>query len=197
MKNSFIPLAYNFWNTVQILVEQMENSGNKTMFHLNVIESETEEETEERINKIFQKNDNNIGIPIMFNFYHGLELFMKGLLEIENINLLELNHNLEDLYKELKANESKYTPSLIRLLKSHIYNAKYFNPFFESNNIKVKDFYIALKYPQDKNCNIPFKYYTIRGKEEETLKIYKAMSEATINFRDEILKWSNFKKQNL
>jgi hypothetical protein len=195
MKNTFIPLAYNFWNIVHLLVEQMENSGNKTMIFSDYKEGQAGEEIERQINETFKKNDYNIGVPIMFNFYHGLELFMKGLLEIENITLDRTYHNLQDLYKQIKANESKYTPSLIQLLKSHIYNAKSFNQFFESNNIKVNDFYIGLKYPQDKNGEKQFKYFKIRGKEGETLKIYKAMSKATLDFRDEVVMWLKSKRQ--
>lgn len=195
MENSFMPLAYNFWSIVQLLVEQMEKSGNKTMVISDYINSESEEERDKKADEVFKRNDNNVGIPIMFNFYHGLELFMKGLLEVEHITLDKKDHNLQNLYKKIKANESKYTPSLIDLLKSHIFDAKSLNPFFESNNIGVNDFYIGLRYPKNKLGDKQFKYYTIRGKQEETFKIYKAMSDATHDFREEVVKWLRSKRE--
>lgn len=195
MKNTFIPLAYNFWNVVQLLVQQMEKHGNTTEIYLDYIEEESEVDGDAKVNEIFKQNDNNIGVAVMFNFYHGLELFMKGLLQVENIILDKSDHNLQNLYKQIKASESKYTSSLIQLLKDHIYNAKSFNPFFESNNINVNDFYIGLRYPQNKDGDKHFKYFTIRGKEEETFKIYKAMSDATHNFREEVVKWLRSKRK--
>lgn len=189
MKNTFIPLAYNFWNVVQLLVKQMECSGNKTSIFSDYIEGETEEESNKRVNEVFKRNDNNIGIPIMFNFYHGLELFMKGLLEVEKISLDNIGHNLEDLYKKIKINEKKYSQPLVELLKEHIYNSNAYNPFFKSNNITVNKFYIALKYPQNKQGNKQYKYYEIRGKQDKSLKIYKELSKATVDLKNEIKNW--------
>lgn len=195
MKNTFIPLAYNFWNVVQLLVEQMEQRGNKTGRCVDYDSIIDHEEHEQEFNDMMKRNDDNIGVAVMFNFYHGLELFMKGLVQVENIILDKSDHNLQDLYKQIQANKSKYTSSLIQLLKDHIYNAKSFNPFFESNNINVNDFYIGLRYPQNKDGNKQFKYFTIRGKEEETFKIYKAMNDATHNFREEVVKWLRSKRK--
>jgi uncharacterized protein YfkK (UPF0435 family) len=128
-------------------VEQMQTSGNKWSIPSDVNENESQEEEEKRLNEIFKRNDNNIGIPVMFNFYHGLELFMKGLLEQEDISLDKTNHNLKDLYKIIKENESRYPVSLIQVLKRHICEASSYNPFFKDNGITVNQFYLRLKYP--------------------------------------------------
>jgi hypothetical protein len=189
MKNRFIPIALHFWNIVQLLVEQMQTSGNKWSIYSNVNEDESQEEEEKRLNEIFTRNDNNIGIPVMFNFYHGLELFMKGLLELENISLDKTNHNLKDLYKIIKENESSYPVSLIQVLKKHICDASSYNPFFKDNGITVNQFYLGLKYPQSKDGSKKYNYASIRGKEEETLKIYLAMNAAINELKEEMQKW--------
>jgi hypothetical protein len=189
MKNTFIPIALHFWNIVQLLVAQMQTSGNKWSIYANVNEDESQEEEEKRLNEIFKRNDNNLGVPLMFNFYHGLELFMKGLLELENISVDKTNHNLKDLYKRIKENESRYPVSLIQVLKKHIYNEKSYNPFFKDNNMDVNDFYIGLKYPQSKDGSKKYNYASIRGKEEETLKIYLAMNAAINELKEEMQKW--------
>ena len=201
MKNTFIPIALHFWNIVQLLVEQMQTSGNKWSIYADVNEDESQEEEEEeeeekRINEIFTRNDNNIRIPVMFNFYHGLELFMKGLLELENISLDKTNHNLKDLYKIIKENESRYPVSLIQVLKKHIYNQKSYNPFFKDNDMNVNDFYIGLKYPQNRDGSKKYNYASIRGKQEQTLKIYLAINDAIIELKEEMQKWRLSKNDN-
>jgi len=183
MKNRFIPIALHFWNIVQLLVEQMQTSGNKWS-----IQDDYSEE-DNGVNEIFKRNDISLGGPLMFNFYHGLELFMKGLLELENISLDKTNHNLKDLYKIIKENESRYSVSLIQVLKKHIYNQKSYNPFFKDNDMDVNDFYIGLKYPQNRDGSKEYNYASIRGKEEETLKIYLAMNGAINELKEEMQKW--------
>jgi uncharacterized protein YfkK (UPF0435 family) len=167
----------------------MQTSGNKWSIPSDVNEDESQEEEEKRINEIFTRNDNNIGIPVMFNFYHGLELFMKGLLEQEDISLDKTNHNLKDLYKIIKENEAHFTPSLLRVLKKHIYNEKSYNPFFKDNGITVNQFYLGLKYPQSKDGSKEYNYASIRGKQKQTLKIYLAMNDAIIELKEEMQKW--------
>lgn len=187
-----MPIAHNFWNVVHLLVEQMEQTGNKTSFYTDFNPNETEDESKKRTDNVFNRNDNNIGIPLMFNFYHGLELFMKGLLEVEGIPLpVNSGHNLQELYKTIKENEKNYSHSLIELLKKHIYNSSDFNPFFESNDIKPNQFYLGLKYPYDKESGKKYNYSKIRGGEEETLKIYQSLRNATIEFVNELKKWRN------
>jgi hypothetical protein len=168
----------------------MQTSGNKWSIYANVNEEEGQKKVEEeRLNEIFTRNDNNIGIPVMFNFYHGLELFMKGLLELEDISLDKTNHNLKDLYKIIKENESRYPVSLIQVLKKHIYNEKSYNPFFKDNGITVNQFYLGLKYPQSKDGSKKYNYASIRGKQEQTLKIYLAMNAAINGLKEEVQKW--------
>ena len=188
MKNRFIPIALQFWNIVQLLVAQMQTSGNKWSIPSDVNEDESQEE-EKRLNEIFKRNDNNIGIPVMFNFYHGLELFMKGLLQVENITLDRTDHDLQALYKKIKEHEAHYTPSLLRVLKKHIYNEKSYNPFFEDNKISVNQFHLGLKYPQSKDGSKEYNYASIRGKQEKTLKIYLAMEDAINELKEEMQKW--------
>jgi predicted translin family RNA/ssDNA-binding protein len=114
---------------------------------------------------------------------------MKGLLELENISLDKTNHNLKDLYQIIKEHEAHYTPSLLRVLKKHIYNASSYNPFFEDNKISVNQFYLGLKYPQSKDGSKEYNYASIRGKQEQTLKIYLAMEDAINELKEEMQKW--------
>ena len=75
---SYINLGYNFLQVVVNSIEEMEKQSNA-----NVIFSYSYDSDEQGwldYEKKTRWNDNNIGIPILFNFFHGVELVLKGLI---------------------------------------------------------------------------------------------------------------------
>jgi hypothetical protein len=181
MKNTFLPMAFTFWNLVRNAVEEMEKQGNK-----NCIVSDYKDQID--FKELTKWNDQNIGIPLLFNFYHGLELYMKGLLEVQEIEI-KANHNLKDLYQEVKSNETVYTKEIINLLKEQVFHASTYNPFLEDNNEEISKFYDFFRYPISKNMDKNYSYGKIRGKEQKTLQIYNAVRKATIDLQNAIVKW--------
>lgn len=183
--SAFISLAYNYWQLVRNSIEEMELQGNK-----NLITSVYKEETADNWMFYEEKtkwNDQNIGIPILFNFYHGLELFMKGLLELKNINF-DTNHNLHQLYQVIKDNEQVFDKKIVNRLKKKIFDFEELKDFFNDNKINVSKFYDCFKYPVS-NSNINYYYGSVRGKTESTLKIYKKIHMATIDFWNIMVMW--------
>jgi hypothetical protein len=59
-------------------IEELEKQGNKNLlfFDGNLSEDESWLKYDQQTNW----NDNNIAIPVLFNFYHGIELVLKGLI---------------------------------------------------------------------------------------------------------------------
>jgi hypothetical protein len=181
MKNTFIPMAFTFWNLVRNSVEEMEKQGNKSS-----VKSTYEESVDFR--KLTKWNDQNIGIPVLFSFYHGLELYMKGLLEVNEIDI-KPTHNLKQLYENVKENEKAYSQEIISLLKEQVCNASTYNPFLEDNDEDVSKFYDFYRYPHSKNMEKIYSYKQIRGKEQQTLQIYNAVRKATIDLQNAIVNW--------
>ncbi|NRB60304.1 MAG: hypothetical protein HRU50_10270 [Winogradskyella sp.] len=184
----FINHAYNFWSAASILINEMVKTGNKNMVISKADNFKSEEEEEKHLQEIFERNADSIGIPIMFNFYHGVELYMKGIFQIAEITF-NSNHNLQDLYKLMKANEKQFQPNLLLLLKNLICNSNGFHPFFKKNNITVNDFYIALKYPRNKDGSMIYEYSKIRGSEPEIIEIYKNIEYSIKELKKQIKVW--------
>ncbi|WP_405369313.1 hypothetical protein [Nonlabens sp. Asnod2-A12] len=119
---------------------------------------------------------------------------MKGLLQERGIKF-GTNHNLEELYQSLKKHEDLYTPKLLKAIKNQVYNSDSFIPFFEVNQLKPKDFYIAFKYPVSSKGKI-FKYHMIRGKEQESLQVYQKIQVEIDELIGLLVEWNPRKKQN-
>ena len=188
--SKYISHSYNFWSLTRNSIEEMEKQGKKTIIVSEYSENITEKQSWKNYELLTNWNDQNIGIPVLFNFYHGLELFMKGLLEIKRITFETSKHNLKSLYEKLKNNEELYSAELISLLKKHIHNPEEYNNFFKDNNIEVNNFYECFRYPENSNKTIDYYYGNIRGKQEETLMLYKELKNATVDFYNALVKWN-------
>ena len=146
MNRDFLDLAYKFWKLTENAIEIMENTGNKDIVFTDggVPHYASWSDAEE----IFKWNANSIGIPVLFNFYHGVELFMKGFMLNEKI-LNDKSHKLSDMYNFLRSTNSAPKKVLI-ILKEIIYpKHNVLKVFFNQNDNKnnVDNFYILLKYP--------------------------------------------------
>lgn len=181
----YISLAYNYWQLVRNSVEEMELQENKT----SVIQEYDEENTNDwsYFEENTKWNDQNIGIPLLYNFYHGLELFMKGLLEL-NKSEIPKGHNLFKLYELLKTNEICYPKEMIRKLKSYVYDFKELNVFFNQNKIDSSKFYECFRYPINKE-NMNFYFGAIRGKQNVSFELYKKLHIGTIEFYNLLVQW--------
>ncbi|MEO9953494.1 hypothetical protein [Nonlabens sp.] len=187
-------MAHNFFNLVRNSIGEMTYQGNKNSITVDYDESLNEEEQDRAFDEQIKWNDNRIGIPILFNYYHGLELFMKGLLQERGISF-GTNHNLEELYQWLKTNEEMYTPKLLSAIKNQVYNSDNSIPFFEVNQLKPKDFYIAFKYPVSSNGKT-FKYHMIRGKEQESLQVYQKIQVGIDELIRLLVEWNLKRNEN-
>lgn len=187
----YISLAYNFWTLVRNSISEMEKQKNQHLVTSDYNEIETESEIWGRYYQKTNWNDNNIGVPILFNFYHGLKLYLKGLLEVAELEYEDRNHKLKSLFEIIKNNEVIFTPEIIGLLKKHIYQVNEYNPFFKENNIDVNMFYLAFKYPESINGEEKYFFGDIRGKGKKTLLINSEIKQATIDFYNAIVKWQN------
>ena len=142
-EDRYIILAYNFFQLAKEAINEMETQGNP---YLIIYGYEYNGDTEQNT----RWSDSNIGVPVLFNFYHGLELFMKGLQYRASSVSKSKDHNLQKLFSELVKSEYQIPKKLILLLKKYIYSENPFQRFFEDNGGTANDFYTFLKYPESK-----------------------------------------------
>ncbi|MFT6127951.1 MAG: hypothetical protein ACJAVA_002448 [Flavobacteriaceae bacterium] len=188
-KANYLGLAYQFWTLTRESINEMGKQGNEKLIMSLYDPNQTDEESHESYYQKTKWNDFNIGVPILFNFYHGLELCMKGLLQ--EINKLPTNktHLLTGYYNLIQENETEFIPELIMSLGKVLNRDNSFSNFFESNNSNVDQYYQLLRYPESyKGDNLYF-HGEIRGKEKVGLKNFESIKDNCVEIENAIMKW--------
>lgn len=143
---------HHYWETgiqylhiVESVAEKVVESGNK------FVVTSDEEVSAEEYEKQTMWADHNLAIPLLFNFYHGLEVLLKGFLVSTNLLKGNKNHKLTDLLNEF---EKEFNTTILSTLLKKYLNVESLNEPLKSfcieSSITVNDFYQALKYPENK-----------------------------------------------
>ncbi len=142
-RHNFVGLAYQFWNLTRESITEMEKLDNRKSIFSDYDSNVSEEESWKNYEFKTRWNDFNVGVPILFNFYHELELYMKGLLqEIGELKSSNLNHGLKDLLNEIVDNQDSLTNEIVELLEFHLGPKNPFQQFFVDNGGDVDKFYL-------------------------------------------------------
>lgn len=142
--SSYITLGYNFLQLTINSIDEMEKQGN----HHTIISdgNSSEQESWANYEEKTKWNDNNIAIPVLFNFYHGVELVLKGLNLICGSNELKHNHKLREHIKSLSLCSNPPDAILIAFFDDLL---KYDpNGFFKENKSNSNQFHILFRYPE-------------------------------------------------
>ena len=189
MNFNYIGITYQFWNLVRESINEMEKIKNVSLLisghDSNISDAESWEIYEEKT----KWNDFKIGVPVLFNYYHGLELLMKGLLQEINVEPRKKNHKLTEYYAQIIVHESKFTPEIINTLGQFLKKNNRFEKFFTDNGGSVDDFYIMLRYPGPIKENVHFGFRNIRGTDKKGLEKWLLLRDNTIEIKKGIEKW--------
>jgi hypothetical protein len=142
--SSYITLGYNFLQLTINSIDEMEKQGN----HHTIISdgNSSEQESWANYEEKTKWNDNNIAIPVLFNFYHGVELVLKGLYLICGSNELKHSHKLREHIKSLSLCSNPPDDILIAFFDDLL---KYDpNGFFKENKSNSNQFHILFRYPE-------------------------------------------------
>lgn len=136
--------AVQFLHLVESVLNESLKQKNANWYHGDPISSE---EFDHKTRWV----DFNLIRPVLFNFYHGLELLMKGLL-LTGGQQVDSNHRLNNLMGEVLA--SKNIPEDIKTtLQRHLESNSLLEPmksFVNQNNISFSKLYAYLRYPLNK-----------------------------------------------
>jgi hypothetical protein len=189
-RHNYIGLAYQFWNLTKESITEMENLDNRTMIISDYNPEISDDDSWTKYEHDTRWNDFHVGVPILFNFYHGLELLMKGLLqEIGKLQEVKMNHSLIDVFNNIADNEDSFTPEIIELIEYFIGPENPFHDFFESNDGSVDDFYIFLRYPSSKKGDKMYTFQKIRGNEQVGLDRFRRVRKGCIDLKQSIINW--------
>jgi hypothetical protein len=166
----------------------MEKQGNEKLIISLYDSNQTDQESHENYYQKTKWNDFNIGVPILFNFYHGLELCMKGLLQEVGIKPTNKTHKLNGYFKLIKENKSLFIPEIITSIGKVLDENNPFSEFFKSNNSNVDNYYQLLRYPESIKGD-DFLHGEIRGKEKIGLKNFESIKNGCVEIENAIIKW--------
>jgi hypothetical protein len=141
----YLTLSQNFLYLVKASSQAIVESGNKL-----VSVTKKTGDTKAEHEKQTRWSDSNLGTPLLFNFYHGLELTLKGHILGQNKKTAR-THKLTELLELLPENR---TNEPIRLELEKWLRPSPDSPlgqFLAKNNLKIDDWYQALKYPELSN----------------------------------------------
>ncbi len=187
-KANYLGLSYQFWTLTKESINEMGKQGNKKLIMSLYDSNETDEQSHKNYYQKTKWNDFNIGVPILFNFYHGLELCMKGLLQ--EIGKIPTNktHKLSGYFQIISENDSVFIPEIIASIGKVLNSENPFYDFFKSNNSNVDNYYQLLRYPESIKGN-NFLHGEIRGREEIGLNNFNSIKNSCIEIENAIIKW--------
>jgi hypothetical protein len=185
--SSYITLGYNFLQMTINSIDEMEKRGNKSLIISDGCLSQ--QATEIYVSDITNWNDFTIGIPILFNFYHGVELVLKGLNLICGNNDVQYSHKLSDHVNSLRLCNNPPDAILLAFFEALL---KYDpNGFFEKNKSNSNQFYILFRYPEQsvKKTNQSVISSMLKSQEKLGLETYKEVRKYAKGVKENIQDW--------
>lgn len=117
-------------------------------------------------------SDHNLIIPVLFDFYHGLEVIFKGFL-ISFGHPIERNHKLSKLLTDF---ESCFPNHCIASIAGKYVKQDRLPPiiasFCNESGISIDEYYQALKYPESKSGTI-YEHYPLKYQDKSGLAFFE------------------------
>ena len=129
--------------------------------------------TEKDFNEKIKYCDYSIIYPLLFLFYHWIELILKGFLlvlvkedpETKKPDIKKIaHHNIIKLLKQFKENYPN-EKDIINFFEKYIEEnnmPSFLKDFFNKNKLSVKNYYTFFRYPLDKNFDLTCDYSSIK-----------------------------------
>jgi hypothetical protein len=187
MQPDYIGLGYRFLQMTVNAIDEMEKQGNKSTIWSDG--SLNEEDSWENYHNSTKWSDQNIAMPTLFNFYHGVELVLKGLIIRCGTNKIKKIHRLSELLGKL----SKCPVPPDQILQDFFRELLLFDPngFFEKNNSSSDKYYLLFRYPELINENEKQLVLTnmIQSQEELGLPAFLEVRRFAAGVRKNIIEW--------
>lgn len=176
---NFLTLSLKHLSLVRNVLEENIKQGN---LHFLISDREiSEEEYDQRT----RWSDFNI-FPVLFNFYHGLELLMKGFLILVDNYEVKPIHDFEKLLNDFRS----YYPSkkISDILTKYIevnQMPQLLSEWVEENKINISQLHELLEYPFDKTFNKKINYLKLKYQQDKGLSLAKQFVNDIENLQKE------------
>ena len=169
----FRSMGLRYLHFVRLIAEQVVNMRNKSV--ATWWGERTPQEEAEEFDRQTKWSDATVVEPLLFNFYHGLELLLKGFVLLESVP--DPNHRLTHLLKYFVAAYPSET-ELITLFQKYLSQSampEILIDFLEKNESSVDRFFESLRYPFNRNLSRNYKHTMLKYKQSEGLPFYEEL----------------------
>ena len=159
-------IGVDYLHLVKCVIGETINQGNVNILLKSVPISE------EMYAQETKWSDHNLIIPILFDFYHALEVIFKGFL-ISSGHPIEKNHKLSKLLSDF---ESCLPNNCIASIAEKYIKQDKLLPliasFCNESGISVDEYYQALKYPESTSGNV-YNHYPLKYQDKSGLTFFR------------------------
>ncbi|MBE6690402.1 MAG: HEPN domain-containing protein [Ruminococcaceae bacterium] len=179
----FFLLGEQYFKTAELLLETLINGGNS-----NAGVGNSYEEAYEIMEKNVAKSDATLFIPAIFMCLQSTELFVKGLMLLNEIEI-DGTHEIQkflEILKELYTESSLLYKEIKKMYYSH---QEILKKYKKDNGItNSHDLYMSLRYPEKNNTSHDsISYYALIYNNDEGIELFRAIKQNLTNIRNSIL----------
>lgn len=153
---SYFVLADKYLETASLLLNVLINNGNSNC-GIGLSEAEAEENMKNNV----LNSDLTLFIPTIFNCYQSTELFIKGLLLLNSIEIKE-THEVSDLITQIKQLYGDKSVIYKEINKFYKFQVEIIKKFKKTNSITTtQELYEALRYPENNKNHKKYQYFDL------------------------------------
>ncbi len=126
-------------------------------------------------------SDHSVGIAILFNFFHGIELLLKGFISASGT--APPHHRLTELLTTFE--KSQRNSDLAKTISANVRSIDPNSPlgtFMTNNSIQIDKWFEALKYPESTKGQ-PFNHIDLKYGGSDTVPFWQSIGEAARQVR--------------
>lgn len=177
--------ALRYWNISIQYLHLVESVAGKTSETGNkfIVISDNEITVEDHMQET-RWADHALIIPLLFDFYHGIEILLKGFLIAKN-QAVKANHRLSTLLADFNIHypSNKLAP----IIEQYILPGKLRSPldeFCNISNISIDDYYQSFKYPESITGDV-YEHAPLKYKGSTGVQFFESFVQDIRNLRTE------------
>lgn len=165
--------AFGYWTIGLQYLHLVQAVIAKTIEHRNVhVITSKKDITWDQYDQATKWSDHRLVIPVLFDFYHGIEVILKGFLVAASTSP-QTTHKLSELV--LMFEKHFPTQAISATIKKYIFQdqlPEVLSSFCITSKITIDDYYQALKYPQSTSGDV-YNHCQLKYREEEGVKFFE------------------------
>lgn len=176
-------IGTHFLQLAELACGELVKSGNQ---YFVITENLNEDDFLSELHEQTKWSDINVGVPIIFNFFHGTEVLLKGFIVLNGI--VPPHHLLTQLLADFEQHhQNTRLGRIIEKFTRSLDQASPLGQFFVTNNISPDRWYEALKYPESSNGQ-PFTHLDLKFGYTRTVNFWQSLGEAARDLQIEAVK---------